>query len=824
MLRDLLLEATRSLVHDRRFTGLAAALLAITLGTVTAVYAIVHAIVLRPFPFADQDRLVVIWQRDDRRALPVVEVAYGEMEDWRARSRSFKDLAVVGSVNWSLTLVGPAGSQSVVLSAVSASFLSVMGTSPIMGRGFQPADEEGPIPRVMMVSHGFWTRRFGGDSAIVGRVVPVKLDADGPTVPIEVVGVMPREFDYPRGADVWVPSAPLIRKYAEAFGSVETAMRSLRVFYVLGRLRNRVSVDDAARELSQVMRTTDTKGGPEPNSELVVTPIARYLLGPAGPVLWTLLGGAVLMLAIACANVAGLQVSRSARRQRTLAIRVALGASGSRLVLGALVESALVTACALIGAVAVAYVTARSLLLLAPAGVPRLEGVGLITTPVLMFGATAAFVTILVCGFWPALAARHVDAVGVLAHGSVAAADPRGRRVQRAVVVAQVATALTLLAGMALFLRTLHGLDRTSLGFNPNQLLAISVTPATDDLARWNAFYEAVLERVQALPHVIAAGAVALRPLSGPIGWDSQPMFPGQIRNDPASWGLNPHTNLEVVTPGYFRAMQTRLVRGRLFTTRDTSTSPGAVVVSESAARRLWPGQDALGQQLRDPSYRTDAAGSDLAWQTVIGIVEDIRYRGLNAVRLDLYLPATQSTNRVQQLMIRTRGNPADVVASVRAVAREIDPGAGVSEATIMSEVVAAESAPWRFLMQVFFSFAALAATLAAVGLGAIVALAVAERRRELAIRAALGADRRRLRATVMREGLPLVGVGIGVGLLGAVALGRAVSHLLVGVAPHDLVALGAAVCLSAASGMLATWAPARRAVNVDPAEALRTD
>src|SRR5262245_13656465 len=352
-MRDLLRDAVRSLAHDRRFTVVAVALLAVTIGLVTAVYAIVHAVVLRPFPFADQDRLAVIWQRDDRRAQPVIEVAYGEMQDWRARSRSFDDLAVVGSVNWNLSLAGPTEAQSVPLAAVSASFFRVTGAHPAIGRAFNAADEDGTSPRAMVISHGLWLRRFAGDRGMVGRPVAVILQAGKPPVPVDMVGVMPPDFDFPSGADAWVPAAPLMRMNADEYGP-DNAMRWLRVFYALGRLRSGVSVASATRELTQVMRSTDVQGGPEPPSRVVVTPIRAYLLGPAGPVLWTLLAGAVLMLAIACANVAGLQVSRSARRQRVLAIRMAVGASGWHVVTQMLFESALVPVAALAGAIAVA--------------------------------------------------------------------------------------------------------------------------------------------------------------------------------------------------------------------------------------------------------------------------------------------------------------------------------------------------------------------------------------------------------------------------------------------------------------------------------------
>ncbi len=823
MLRDDLRSAARALLQQRSVTATAVSLLALTIGAVTAVFAIVHAVVLRPFPFVDQERLVMIWQRDDRRALPVIEVAHGEMEDWRARSRAFADLAVLSSVNWSLTLAGAAKPEPVELAAVSASFFPVVGTRPQAGRWLEPGDEAGPLPRAMVISHGLWMRRYGGDPAVVGRAVPVKLDADGDELAVEIAGVMPAGFDFPRGADVWVPAAPLIRKHSIPFGGPENAMRRLRVFFALGRLRPGASVDIATRELQQVMRTADRQGGPEPPQQIVVTPIADHLLGPAGPVLRTLLAGAVLMLLIACANVAGLHVSRAARRQRALAIRAALGASSRRLAGQIVLETLFVTIAALAGAVAVAAATLRVLMHLAPSGVPRLDGVALLDGRVLAFGAAATFVAVGLCALWPVLVASRIQAVSVLAHGAGAPADPRGRRVQRAVVVAQIAVALTLLAGTALFLRTVRGLDRTVLGFEPGNLLAVSLTPATDDLERWNAFYSEVESRVTALPHVRSAGAVLRRPLSGPVGWDNQPVFPGQ--DGPSEWGLNPHVNFEAVSPGYFDTMGIRLLRGRLFTGADDASAPGVVVVGESAARRLWPGRDPLGQRLHEPSYRAARPGPPTPWQTVIGVVADVRYRGLNDVRLDLYVPAAQTTNRVQHLMVRTDGDIAGrALPAIRAAARDVDPDVQVAEAAAMSEVVAAESAPWRFLMRVFMAFATLAACLATVGLAAVVALTVTARRRELAIRAALGADGGRLRRLVLREAGALVAAGVAAGLFGAWTLGRAVAHILIGTAPADVLALGTATAVAAAAGLLAIWGPARRAAATDPAEVLRTD
>jgi len=822
--RELFREAARSLRRDHRFTTLATALLAVTLGTLTAIYSIVHAVILRPLPVTDQDRLVVIWQRDDRRALPVVEVAYREMEDWRRRSRTFEDLAVVGSVNWNLTLVGQPDSQSVPIAAVSASFFKVLGVSPAQGRAFEAADEHGNLPHGMIISHGLWIRRFGGDPAIVGRAVQVKLDADSGAIPVVVLGVMPAVFDFPRQADIWVPAAPMVRKFGAAFGADES-LAALRVFYVVGRMVRGTTLDAATREISHVMRTTNTKGGAQPNAQLVLTPLSTFLLGPAEPVLWALLGGAGLMLTIACANVAGLQVSRTWKRQRALAIRAALGASQAHLIVQTALESALLSGAALAAGAVVAFLTTRGLVLLAPAAVPRIEAAGLTDPRVLVFGGAVTFITVLACGLWPALVARRVDAARALAYGAGAPSDPGGRRFQRLVVTGQLAVALTLLAGAGLFVRTLQTLDRTVLGFEPDRLLAISVTPPTDNLDRWNAFYDALIPRLSGLPDVVSVAAVALRPLSGPIGWDSQMLFPGQVLTQPSTWELNPHTNLEVITPSYFDTMRTRVLRGRVFTAADTLTSPGVVVVSDSTARRLWPGRDAVGQQLRDPTYRSDAPlGSPNSWQTVIGVVEDIRYRGLTDVRLDLYLPATQSSNRVQQLVVRSRVDPGDLVASVRNAARELDPNAGVSDAAIMTDVVTAESAPWRFLMRVFIAFATLAAVLASVGLAGVVALSVSTRRRELGIRAALGADRARLRHVIFREGAPLVAIGGAAGILASLALGRSAAYLLVGVPPHDPLALGVAAAAATAIGLLAIWLPTRRAGDADPLDVLRAE
>lgn len=820
MRADLLHDAWRSLVHDRRFCATAVGLLAVAIGAVTAVYAIAAAVVMRPFPFTAQDRIVVIWQTDTHRGVPVVEIAYGEMTDWRARSRSFAQMAVVGSVNWSLTLTGTSPEQ-IPMAAVSSSFFEVLGASPLLGHAFGATDEDGMMPRRMVISYGLWTRRFGRDPAVIGRAVSVRFDAGNPPVPVEITGVMPREFDYPRQADAWVPAAPLMRGGASDSGGIEKVMAGLRVFFVLGRLRDGVSRASATRELTQVMRSAD-RGGVAPAEAIMLIPIARYLLGPAEPVLWTLLAGAVLMLLIACANVAGLQVSRAMRRERALSIRVALGASDRDLVASSLGETVILTAAALVGAIAVAVIAVRGLLSMAPAGVPRIDAVRLFSLPVLAWCAAVTVGTLVLCGFWPALRARRVDAVRVLAHGTAFTIDRRGRRAQRAIVIAQIGIAVMLLSGMGLFVRMVRGLDHAVLGFDPSHLVVANVTPATHDLTRWSAFYDTLLARLEAVPDFEGVGAMSLRPLSGPIGWDTQPMYPGQNPRDPRTLAANPYLNLEVVAPGYFKTMGIRLIEGRLFSAADRATAPGVAIVSDRAARRIWPGRSAVGQRLFDGPSADVTSGQPIPWQTVIGVVETVRYRGLDDVRFDIYRPAAQADIGVQQVVVRTRLTPDAAAAAVRAVATSIDSAARVSDMVRMDDVVAAESAPWRFLMRVFLGFAALAGGLAVVGLGAVVALTASARRRELAIRAALGADRTRLRVAMLRDALPMLTFGTALGVFASVALGRAVQHALVGVLPTDPVALTGAFIAASAAGLLAIWVPAARAARVDPLESLR--
>lgn len=822
-------DAFRAFSRDRAFSLLAVVLFALTIGATTAVYAVVDAVLLRSMTFADQDRTVVIWERDDARGTPVVELALGEVDTWSRHAASFEALAVFGSVNWPLTLVEGDSRTRASYASVSSPFFSMAGVPPSLGRVLDAGDDTGNEPRVAVISHGFWVRHFGSDPLVVGRSLRVHrgFGSAQEERALEVVGVMPPGFDFPRDAELWLPAAPEIRAVARPDPNNPTDvayyLAHFKVFHALGRLQDGATATQARDELDGILRETARATPTGAPTGAVVTALDDYFVGPAKPVLWTMLAGAALMVLLACTSVSGLHLFRSARQDRAIAVQLALGASRGRLVRRSLVESGLLAAAGTTAAIAVAWIVTRTLVLTAPLDVPRLSSSSIGTPTVLAVMAGLATLASLVSGVWPAVFISHVDAGRTLTSGARTAMHPRERLVQRLVVGWQVTVAVVLLSGAALFVRSVQQLDRTALGFAPDGLVSVDVEPSVPDLDRWDRFYDTLMARTEALPHVTSAAAVYLRPLSGPIGNDTIPVLRGQAGLGPdAPWRSNARANLEAVTPGYFRTLGTRVLAGRDFTPDDRAASPNVVIVSASAAARYWPGRDPIGEPILVASQRAPGSIEEPRWQTVVGVVEDIRYRGLMDPRLDVYLPAAQSTNRVKQLLVRTTGAPGQVAADVRAIARGLDPAALVGDVAVMADVVARESAPWRFAMRILSAFGMLAAILATVGLVGLVSLVVALRRRELGIRAALGATPARLRAHVLREVIWTAAAAAPVGVLAALALGTFIDGLLVHTAAHDPVSIGGAAILTLCSGVAGCLLPARVAAKSNPAETLR--
>ena len=815
--------ALRSLVRSRRISLVSVTLFAVTIGVTTAIYAVVDAVMLRPIEMLAPDRTVVIWQRDDARDTPVVEAAYEEIDTWR-NARSLDAVGAFSSVNWSLSLIDGESRTRLAYAAVSAPFFDVVGIAPALGRVLDSRDEAGSEPRTAVISDQLWRRRFGASPQIVGAVVRVQEDVESPVRSIEVVGVMPPAFDFPRGTQLWIPAAPSLRAFEQRAGQNSNQyLASLRVFYALGRLRHDAIVAQAAEELSTISGRPEQQNPAGDVSGVVVTPINAYLQGPARPVLWTMLGGALLMVLLACSSIAGLQVFRAAIGDHALAVHLALGAERRSLIARTMLEGALLAIAGVAGAIVLASATMNWLVSTAPLDVPRLGTTRLTNYPVALFMVGLTAIVGVLASLWPALFIGRIDAGRTLTTGARIVMQPRERRLQRIVVGWQVAVAVMLLAGAALFVRSVQTLDRTDVGFRAEGLLSIEVEPALKEIEGWDAFYERLLSRTRELSGVANAGAVYLRPLSGPIGNDTIPVLAGQEGLDEnAPWRRHPRANTESVTPGYFRTLGVPLLKGRDVAPTDVAAAPNVVIVSESAAARYWPGQDPIGQRLVVASQRSHGGGKELHWQTVVGVVGDVRYRGLRDPRLDIYLPAAQSTMRVKHLLVRTTGAAEPVIARVRAIARELDPGVHLGEVVLMSDALARESAPWRFAMRVLVFFGVLAAALATIGLIGIVWLVVAMRRRELGIRAALGASPNQLRRHVLRDALWTTSAATIVGVLGALVVGRFLEGFLVGTSAHDPLSLVSAAATTVCAGAVGCLLAAQGAARTGPTGALR--
>ena len=796
--------AFRMLARSPLVSSLAVLALALGIGANTAVFSVLDAVLVRPLPFVDPERLVLVWGSLPTVGQSFFELSYPAYRELRARVRSFEDLALMPSVNQELTLLG--GREPVLVQGrlVSGNFFDVLGARAELGRALRADDERPGAARVVVLGHGLWQRRFGTDRSVIGRSVRV----DGE--PFTVVGVMPPAFGYPARAEVWLPIAPVVPAVLEK-PNVNWAV-------AVGRLRPGVGLPAARAEVEAVMAGTRAAIGDPEVWRGVLTPLPEHVFGTHRTSLLVLTAAVALVLLMACANVAALLLARATARQRELAVRVSLGASRARLVRQLLVESGLV---ALLGGslgVLIAYWGLDGLLALVPAEVPRLQDVR-VDARVLAFAVALTALTALLAGLLPALFATRAPLRPALAESAPTVAGSARRPGRGLLVALQSAVALVLLATAALLTRSFLNLRRVDLGFAPQRLLALQLS-----LPRWK--YEdpprarravaSLIDRLQAQPGVVSAAAVTLRPLWGRVGLDWFFTLEGQTEKD--AFG-NPLLNLQAVTPRYFQTMGIPLRRGRSFDDRDAEGAPGVVIVSESMARRSWPGRDPLGQRLKLPLPGTPY---DQAWLTVIGVAGDARYRELQASRLDLYMSFRQSRERLGHVVVRTEGEPLALASMARNELRALDADLPLGEVASMDSIVATALGGPRFSMQLLSALSALALLLAAVGIYGVGAFVAGRRRQEMGIRVALGARAVDVLLLLVGQGMRPVLAGLLAGLLVVLGLGPILSGLLYGLRPADPLALGSTAALLALAGLLACLLPARRAVRVDPMRALR--
>jgi putative ABC transport system permease protein len=808
LLRDLRY-GFRVLSKSRGFALVAVVTLALGIGASTAAFSVVHAVLLRPLPFPGQERLFVAWKRDATTDNPFVELSVAEVRDWQAQARSFDGLAAMPTTvyGYGYVLTGRGEPVQLESAKVTGRFFSVLGARAALGRVFDEADDRVGGPAVVVISDRLWRERFGADPGVVGQTATLNQTA------FQIIGVLPPAFDFPSGADLWIP----LLTTANPRG-IEN--RGVVYLQAVGRLKDGVTREQAAAELDTVIARLAAQY-PETQAagqRVVLTPLADHLFGDAKPALWALFAATALLLLIGAANIANLMLARATSRRRELAVRVALGASRRRLALQMLVESLLL---ALVGGAAgllLALWLVELLAALAPADIPRLGDVRL-SGAALLASVAFTLVTTAVFGLLPALSASRFNLSETLAEAGGKLAGARtGNRLRGALVVGEVALTLVLVAGASLILRSFLNLSGVPLGFDPRGVLTMQLRLTGSKYGAVEArreFFRQLTERLEAQPGVVAASGVLIRPLEGTVGWDSDFAAEGQPAEEARR---NPEANFEVVNPHYFRTFGVPLKAGREFDDRDRAGVEPVVIISETLAERFYgSAAGAVGKRLK-----LNSEDAEEPWRVVVGVAGDVRYRELQSTRLDVYVPHAQGTPNLNHFAVRTTLGASDALALVRREVAALDAQLAVSRVATMEEQVAVRLARPRFTAVLLNWLALMALLLAAVGIFGVTAYAVAQRTRELGLRVALGARPRDIMALVLWHGLKLAALGILPGLLCALLMTRWLSSLLYGVSASDPLTYAGVALLTACVALLACLVPARRATKVDPMVALR--
>lgn len=796
--------ALRTLAASPAFTAAAVLTLALGIGANTAVFSVVDAVLLDSLDLPEEDRLFTVWEDLSARGGPETEwTGRAVFDAWRDGAEGFEGLTAV--TGWAPALSG--GDRPEVLDGalVSHEYFRVLGAEPVLGRGFLAEEETPGKDRVLVLSHGLWERRFGADPGVVGSEVTVNGAA------YTVVGIAPEWLRPPilQDAELW---SPLDFEPTES----DWGNYYLRV---IGRLAPAVGAEAATAELEGIMARL---GAAHPadlrDVGITLVPLRRTVVDDARTPLLALLGAVVLVLLVACTNVANLVLARAFGRDRELAVRTALGAGRGRLVGQLVTESLLLAAVGGVVGLGLGWWGMELLRSFAPAATPRLDEVALDGT-VFAFTAAATAVTGLLFGLVPALLVSRTP-VSVSLHEGGRGGSSAGRaRVRAGLVVAELALGLALLVGAGLLIRTLGALRAVDPGFEAEGVVAgrlIFPSAVYPEVERAAAFVAETVARLEAEPGVEAAGAVSVLPLSG---GQTDVSYVAEGRIPPE--GDEPAADFRIATPGYFDAMGIPLVRGRLFRPGDDAQAPPVVLISEELARRAFPGEDPVGRRIKVGGVRDPES----PWRTVAGVVGGVRDNALaREPDPEIYLPLAQQPTRAMQVVARTATGGEGAAETLRRVVHGIDRAQPVSQVALLADRVHDSLAPQRFVTGLLAAFAGLALVLAAVGLYGVMAYAVGRRTREIGVRTALGARRGDVLALVLRQGAGLIVLGLALGALLAWGLARALAGLLYGVAPGDPVTFAGMAALLAVAALAATWLPARRAARLDPTEALRAE
>jgi putative ABC transport system permease protein len=799
----------RMLLKQPGFSLIALLTLALGIGANTAIFSVVNAVLLRPLPYREAERIVAIQELNKEGKLARVTPA--NFLDWRAQQTTFASLAAISTRRANLALTSEA--ERINLAVVSANFFDVFGLHAERGRLFAAADEQAGHAPVVVVSHSLWQSRFGGANDLVGR--NTTLDGKSYTV----VGIAPQGFQYPDETEAWLPPLRLAPEANERMDVTQD--RGFGYLSAVALLKPGVSLAQAAGEMetitARLRRQYPDTNNPRFNR---VVSLQKHLVGETDTMLWLLFGAVCFVLLIACANVANLSLARAAARQKEMAIRAALGASRGRVIGQLLTESTLLALAggALGWMLAVWGVELMTRLL--PRDFPRLREISL-DWRVLLFTLLASVSTGILFGLAPAWQSAKTDVHETLKESARGATGGwRQRRLRHLLIVAEIALSLVLLVGAGLLLRSFTHLQSVSAGFTPQQVLTARLSPAgaayRADPA-YISYFRRVIERVRLIPGIEAVGAINKLPLSS--GDTAGYRIEGRPLLTPDKW---PDANYRTVSSDYFRALSIPIVQGRAFNERDNEAAPQVMIVNQALARRDFPGENPVGKRIN--LGNTDRTGQPV-WFEIVGVAANVRSPELaEESQPEFYLSGLQDTFAEMSLVIRAAVEPASLASAVRQAAAEVDKTQPVSNLTTMEAFVSEAFARPRFNLVLLGLFGGLALLLSAAGIYGVMAYGVAQRKNEVGLRLALGAQPHDVMNLILRQGLRLISVGLVLGLVSALALTRLMKSLLFGVNATDAVTFAAVTLLLLVVALLACLIPARRATRVDPLATLRQE
>ena len=798
----------RSLLKHPGFTAIAVITLALGIGANTAMFSVINAVLLRPLPYHDPGRLVTIWEESPERDLYQLPISYANYRDWVDQNHVFEQISAYTFTNLNLTGAGEPARLSTV--RTSANLFSLVGATPRLGRTFLPEEDKEGGNRVVILGHALWQSRFASDPAIIGKSLTLNNQSH------TVVGVMSPNFQFPVGfgylgkvlndpTDLYVPIA----------ATGDEARRGNYSFFALGRLKPGVTIDQARAEMTTIERRLEQQY-PEGNTGIGVSliPTQEQTVKEIRPALLVLLGAVAFMLLIACANIANLLLARAASRQKEIAIRTALGASRLRVLRLLLTESLILSLAGGLLGLLLAFWGTDALMALTPDNIPRLNEVG-VDARVFGFTLAVSLVTGIFFGLIPAIHASKPDLNEALKEGSRGAmGSSAGKRTRNVLVAVEVALSLVLLIGAGLMIKSFARLQQMNLGFNPEKVLAVTLTLSNSrypEERQQAAFFQETLNRLQSLPGVQSAGATTALPLTLELSGSD---FRIEGHPEPeAGKELIIHTRS--VSPGYFGTLGIRLLKGRDFSDRDKSDAPRTAVINSELARIYFLNEDPLGKRITFDDGQS--------WISIVGVIGDVKQLGLDSsAKPEVYFPYLQVSEPSMSLVARTVSDPLSLAAAVKNQIQTIDKDLPIDEAKTMQQLLAESISGRQFNMLLLTIFALVALVLAVVGIYGVMSYTVTQRRHEIGIRVAIGAQSRDVFRMVIGQGMRLAIIGVAFGLVGAFGLTRLMTSMLFGVEPTDPATFVTIAVLLTVVALVACYIPGRRATKVNPLVALR--